>query len=95
MSEPLGCSDHYCQESAIPCLETVSEEARRHTGMPIEVCNHSLNDVSEIFTLPQPLWMATIYPTIISAIHLSIHRRRVGSQITIEALDQSAYITTI
>lgn len=32
MSEPLGCSDHFCQESAIPCLETVSEEARRHTG---------------------------------------------------------------
>lgn len=32
MSEPMGCTDHYCQESAIPLLETVSEEARRHTG---------------------------------------------------------------
>lgn len=32
MSEPMGCSDHYCQDSAIPLLETVSEEARRHTG---------------------------------------------------------------
>lgn len=32
MSEPMGCSDHFCQESAIPCLETVCEEARRHTG---------------------------------------------------------------
>lgn len=34
MSEPMGCSDHlaYCTDSAIPLLETVSEEARRHTG---------------------------------------------------------------
>lgn len=36
MSEPLGCSDQvssaYCPDSAIPLLETVSEEARRQTG---------------------------------------------------------------
>lgn len=37
MSEPMGCSDRYCQESAIPCLETVSEEARRHIGKYIFV----------------------------------------------------------
>lgn len=31
MSEPMGC-DRFCQDSTIPCLETVSEEARRQTG---------------------------------------------------------------
>lgn len=38
MSEPMGCSDHlaYCTDSAIPLLETVSEEARRHTGIIID-----------------------------------------------------------
>lgn len=29
MSEPMGC-DRYCQDTNIPCLETVCEEARRH-----------------------------------------------------------------
>lgn len=32
MSEPMNCSDRFCQESAIPILETVSEEVRRQTG---------------------------------------------------------------
>lgn len=37
MSEPLGCSGQissgYCPDNALPLLETVSEEARRQTGM--------------------------------------------------------------
>lgn len=37
MSEPMGCLDHlaYCPDGGMPLLETVSEEARRHTGTPI------------------------------------------------------------
>lgn len=31
MSEPMGC-DRFCQDTTIPCLETVCEEARRQTG---------------------------------------------------------------
>ncbi|XP_055298722.1 FERM domain-containing protein 5 [Sitodiplosis mosellana] len=30
MSEPMGC-DRFCQDTTIPCLETVNEEARRQT----------------------------------------------------------------
>lgn len=41
MSEPMGCSNQmnsgFLQDSTIPLLETVSEEARRQTGMNISV----------------------------------------------------------
>lgn len=42
MSEPMGCLDHlaYCPDGGMPLLETVSEEARRHTGMPIYLRFH-------------------------------------------------------
>lgn len=94
MSEPLGCSDHFCQESAIPCLETVSEEARRQTGTTYDsklIQNHKFS--SHFIT--QPDWTATKYPIIISAIHSSIRHLKADSQIMIVELDQSVYNTTI
>lgn len=37
MSEPMGCSGQlssaYCPDGTLPLLETVSEEARRQTGI--------------------------------------------------------------
>lgn len=99
MSEPLGCSDHFCQESAIPCLETVSEEARRHTGNVKQteplLCSIRNLKFKFKFLFTQPDWMVTIYPIIIFEIHLSIHHRKVDSQTTIVAEDQNAYIKTI
>lgn len=32
MSEPFNCADRYCSDNVVPCLETVSEEVRRHAG---------------------------------------------------------------
>lgn len=39
MSEPMGC-DRFCQDTNIPCLETVSEEARRQTGTYLHILTH-------------------------------------------------------
>lgn len=46
MSEPMGCSNQmnsgFLQESTIPLLETVSEEARRQTGMSMTQCHQEI-----------------------------------------------------
>lgn len=91
MSEPMGCSDRYCQESAIPCLETVSEEARRHIGNYIVVDSvwEKIKISSSIFQLVQ---MATICPITISVIPSNIPHRKVGTHTTIERLDPNVRI---
>lgn len=46
MSEPMGCSDRFCQENVIPCLETVCEEARTKSRDGNDLSDYYFRDSS-------------------------------------------------
>lgn len=79
MSEPMGCSNQmnsgFLQDSTIPLLETVSEEARRQTGMRSrEFDTKFLSRPQKFYKFCLQDWTTTVCRTITSAIHLTIHR---------------------
>lgn len=77
----MGC-DRFCQDTTIPCLETVCEEARRQNGtvFPISHCI-TLLVFSLIFQLFDHVQIMVIYPIITSVtFRLSIHHPRVAIQ---------------
>lgn len=47
MSEPMGCSDRFCQENVIPCLETVCEEARTKSRDGTDLTDYYFRDSFE------------------------------------------------